>query len=522
MPQLKGKALTSVILIASGLDFLLFGYDQGLFGGILGGERFKKTLGNPSPTYTGLVTGVYDIGCALGAVAAFIWGERIGRKRSIIVANFIVIVGAAIQTAAFSYAQMIVARIIAGIGVGLSTVAVPILQSETLPARNRGALLVVQSALIIIGVVVASWLCFATLYAHSSLQWRFPIACQMLFSGMVLCCCPFLPDTPRWLAKRGQAAEAQRVIANLLDRSEDDPEVQGQLNEILEIIGLESADGEATWTEVFSNSTKSRNLQRVLLGMGPYMMNQWSGINALSYYLAYILQTYMNFTPTMSLILASVAFTQYAIFSWPPYFYIDRLGRRWSVILSSAGCSICMAIIAGCLLSTSYSCVAAAVAFMFLYMDCFTLGILPVSWSYSAEIQPLRVRNKSTAVGVFSHWSSNFVVVMVTPIGLSSIKGNYYWIWAIVCASFVPLAYFFGVETSGRSLEEIDQMFFEEPRVLMGLNKNHTRVIKKTKEDEEMRFKQFANLEGEKREFVEEVRRNSVIRGEGGRRGSKI
>jgi len=167
----------------------------------------------------------------------------------------------------------------------------------------------------------------------------------------------------------------------------------------------------------------------------------------------------------MSLILASVAFTQYAVFSWPPYFYIDRIGRRWTVMLSSAGCAICMALIAGCLLKEDFSMAAAAVAFMFIYLDCFTLGILPVSWSYSAEIQPLRVRNKSTAVGVFSHWLSNFVVVMVTPIGLNNIGGNYFWIWAIVCASFIPLTYFFGVETSGRTLEQIDELVSGSPNI---------------------------------------------------------
>ena len=109
----------------------------------------------------------------------------------------------------------------------------------------------------------------------------------------------------------------------------------------------------------------------------------------------------------MALILAAVAFTQYAIFSWPPFFYMDRIGRRWTVILSSIGCGACMFIIAGCLVSTTYACGAAATAFMFLYMDCFTMGILPVSWSYAAETQPLRVRNKAMAVGVFSHWLSN-------------------------------------------------------------------------------------------------------------------
>jgi MFS family permease len=136
--ELRGQSLIFIILLTSGLDFLLFGYDQGLFGGILAGERFQDMLGNPGATMSGLVTAVYDIGCAIGAVAAFIWGERLGRKWSIILANCIVIVGAAIQTASFSYAQMLVSRIIGGIGVGLSTVAVPILQSETLPAHHRG------------------------------------------------------------------------------------------------------------------------------------------------------------------------------------------------------------------------------------------------------------------------------------------------------------------------------------------------------------------------------------------------
>ena len=160
-----------------------------------------------------------------------------------------------------------------------------------------------------------------------------------------------------------------------------------------------------------------------------------------------------------------------------------------------------MAIIAGCLLKTEYNMAAAAVAFMFLYLDCFTLGILPVSWSYSAEIQPLRVRNKATAVGVFSHWMSNFVVVMVTPIGLSNIGGNYFWIWAIVCASFIPLTWFFGVETSGRTLEQVDQMFLDEPRLCMGLNPNHIKVIHQSKADEESRFRNIT----EKRASISEV-----------------
>ncbi|RMJ09241.1 hypothetical protein CDV36_011125 [Fusarium kuroshium] len=476
--ELRGRALVTVILLTSGVDFLLFGYDQGLFGGILAGTRFQNMLGNPNSTMSGLVTAIYDVGCAFGAVSAFLFGERIGRKRSIIYANIIVIIGAIIQAASYSYAQMFVARIIAGIGIGLSTVAVPILQSETLPAHNRGSLLVVQSALIVVGISIASWVCLGTLYAESSMQWRFPIACQILFSFIVLVLCLWLPESPRWMAKTGNVDEARNLISRVLDKPLDSEEVESQLSEILKFLALEEEAGEAAWHEIFRNNTKSRNLQRVLLGMGPYLMNQWSGINSLSYYLGYILQTFLGYSQVVSLVLAGVAFTQCAIFSTPPYFFIDKIGRRNTIMLSSGACAVCLLIISGSLQHQRSADAAAAVAFIFLYLDCYVLGFLPVSWSYSAEIQPLRVRNKATAIGVFSHWISNFVVVMVTPIGINNIGGNFFWIWAIICALFVPVAYVFGVETSGRTLEEVDQMFFDEPRIMMGLNPNHRRVIR--------------------------------------------
>lgn len=141
------------------------------------------------------------------------------------------------------------------------------------------------------------------------------------------------------------------------------------------------------------------------------MMNQWSGINSITYYMTYTLQNYLGYNRNMALILASVAFTQFAMFSFPPYFFIDRIGRRWTIMVSNMVCSACLMVVAGCLLEITYSRAAAAVAFMFLFIDSFGMGILPVSWSYSSEIQPLATRNTANAVGVAGHWLSNFVVV---------------------------------------------------------------------------------------------------------------
>lgn len=73
----------------------------------------------------------------------------------------------------------------------------------------------------------------------------------------------------------------------------------------------------------------------------------------------------------------------------------------------------------------------------------------------------------------------------MTPIGFSNIGGNFFWIWAVVCALFVPIAYLFGVETSGRTLEQVDLLFFDNPRVLMGLDPISRQVLRPKPEDGE-------------------------------------
>lgn len=223
----------------------------------------------------GLLAAIYDIGCSVGAVLAFMFGEDLGRKRSIIYADFVMIVGAIIQATSYGYWQMFASRIISGVGVGFATVAVPIIQSETVPAHKRGALLMLQGLTVGIGIALASWLCFAASFSPTDFDWRFPVAFSAVGPIIALILIPGLPESPRWLARKGRVSEARQVIARLLDRPEDAPEVNGQMNEILENLEAEKTAGEPSWTEVFTNSTPTRNLQRVVMGMVPFLMNQW-------------------------------------------------------------------------------------------------------------------------------------------------------------------------------------------------------------------------------------------------------
>lgn len=130
----------------------LFGYDQGVFGGVIVTQDFLDTLDlNGKTSLTSTVTALYDIGCFLGAIAAFSIGERLGRKRTVLLGTTIMVVGAILQSSAFGVAQMIVGRIVAGIGNGINTATAPVWQSETSKASWRGKLVIIEMIMNIAG-----------------------------------------------------------------------------------------------------------------------------------------------------------------------------------------------------------------------------------------------------------------------------------------------------------------------------------------------------------------------------------
>lgn len=121
---MSGRILLITTKVACGTDMTLFGYDQGVFGGVIVTPDFLKVHnleGDSKTSLLGTVTAIYDIGCFFGAVSAMWVGEKLGRKKTVLVGTTIMTVGAIIQISSYSTAQMIVGRIIAGFGNGINT-----------------------------------------------------------------------------------------------------------------------------------------------------------------------------------------------------------------------------------------------------------------------------------------------------------------------------------------------------------------------------------------------------------------
>lgn len=142
------RALLNTIMAACGAGFLLFGYDQGVMSGLLTSPPFEQQFPKMSTDaqLQGLVVAIYEIGCFTGAILTFLIGERFGRRRMIMFGMMILSVGAIIQAAASGVPELIVGRIVAGIGNGFATATIPVYHSETSKAGDRGMAVCVELA----------------------------------------------------------------------------------------------------------------------------------------------------------------------------------------------------------------------------------------------------------------------------------------------------------------------------------------------------------------------------------------
>ncbi|AEO63663.1 uncharacterized protein THITE_2040319 [Thermothielavioides terrestris NRRL 8126] len=428
---LRGQALNLAVGTIAGCDFLLFGYDQGVMGGILTLSIFLDAFPMINPnaqgltpdesstrsTYQGIAVASYNLGCFLGALITIFIGNPLGRKRVIMLGTSIMVIGAILQSSSTTLEQFIIGRIITGLGNGGNTSTVPTWQSETSKAHKRGKMI--------------------------------------FFCIIILVFIPFLPESPRWLILKGREDEAREVIAALADTDVADRAVENEFLAIKETVE-EMAKG--TFADLFTMD-ENRNLHRTLLAYFNQVFQQISGINLITYYAAVIYHG-LGMSDFLSRLLAALNGTEYFLASWPAVFLVERVGRRKLMLFGAVGQAATMAILAGVNSRTDATGFQiAGIVFLFVFNTFFAVGWLGMTWLYPAEIVPLRIRAPANALSTSANWIFNFLVVMITPVAFNNIGYRTYIIFAAINASMVPCVYFFYPETAYRSLEEMDTIF---------------------------------------------------------------
>ncbi|KAI1212067.1 hexose carrier protein [Annulohypoxylon truncatum] len=457
LEKTEGNALIRWITFCSGCGFALFGYDQGVFGGLLGNESFIRVFDNPDAILQGHITATFDLGCFITAMLTMWWGNKIGSRRNILFGCIILIVGAILQSAAYSVAQLILGRLIAGFGNGMITASIPVWQSETTPAGYRGRIMVLQLVVNQVGNVMSQWINYGmTFIAGSEASWRFPLAFQCFFAILVIIPIPWLPDSPRWLVIKDRNEEAYEIMRRLAG-PQSEQETRESFQEIQQSVRHEMSLGKITVRSLFTNDS-IQTTRRLILGAGTQLMQQWSGINAVLYYFPVVFAS-IGLSRNLSLILAACNAMNLMFSACVGALYIDTFGRKRLMALGAAGQSLCFVFVTVGLAMGGNQWDIVAISFIFGYITVFGLSWIAVPWMYPAEVNTQRMRIAGSGVATAANWINNYVVVLITPVGTANLGWRYYIIFAVLNAVFVPVVLMFYLETANLSLEEIDTRF---------------------------------------------------------------
>lgn len=465
---LRGKKLHWAITFTSVVGFSLFGYDQGLMSGILQGPSFVgefPVLDGKSEYVSvlqGAVTSCYELGCFFGAIFTLIFGQRTGRTPLLVTGGLLMVLGTAISTAAFGHSwglgQFVIGRVISGLGNGIDTATIPVWQSECSRAHNRGFLVCFEGAIIAVGTFIAYWIDFGLSYVNSSVQWRFPVAFQIIFAIMLIVGALMLPESPRWFIMQGKDDEALQVMAQLNDTELDAEETLRDYT--LMKIDMKAAEVQqpSSWKTLFTFG-KTQEFQRMMIGCSGQFFQQFTGCNAAIYYSTILFQNNLHMEHRLSLILGGVFSTVYALATIPSFFMVEKVGRRNLFLIGFAGQGLSFIITMACLIDDTAQNAKGAAVGIFLFICFFAFTTLPLPWIYPPEINPLRTRTMAASASTCTNWITNFAVAMFTPIFSNRSSWGLYLFFALVNFVGLPFAYFFYVETAGRDLEEVDIIF---------------------------------------------------------------
>jgi sugar porter (SP) family MFS transporter len=451
------------IIAAGSFGFCVFGYDGGVMSGILTNKLFLETFNYPNDTMQGQITGLFDLGCFFGAIMVFCLGDRFGRKTIIITGAAIHAIGGAIQCSSFTVAQMIVGRIVAGFGNGFITVGIPVWVSETVHAKIRGSVMTLMLAFNLLGIVIVTFLNYGMRYIKTHFSWRFPLGFQMFFALATLVLTPFFPESPRWLISKGRNEKAKQKISQLLGKPEESPEVESMYTDVIVHVEEEQriARDRGFW-DLFKRD-KLHNLRRVLLGAGSQLFQQWGGINVVLYYMPVLFQNSLGLDENLSLILAAINSVNMTVcLVLATFFVVERVGRRKLMLGGSFGQGTCFLMVAVGLAVNNHSGSILSIFGMFLFYSIFGFSWCFMSWLYPPEINSQQYRNLGAGIATATNWISNYVVVVVTPVGVANIKWKFYLIFCIFNYAFLPILYFFFEETKGLALEEVDELFLRK------------------------------------------------------------
>ncbi|MFZ2527117.1 MAG: sugar porter family MFS transporter [Rhodococcus sp. (in: high G+C Gram-positive bacteria)] len=463
MTQPSGGHAAKVIAVtvAAAVGGFLFGFDSSVINGAVDSIQGNFGLGD---FFTGFVVAVALLGCAVGAWFAGALADRWGRKKVMLLGSALFTISSVGSGFAFSVPDLMLWRVIGGIGIGIASVIAPTYISEIAPARYRGSLASLQQLAITVGI-------FSALLSDAVLQnaaggpsndlwwgleaWRWMFLVGVIPALVYGILALLIPESPRYLVGKNLDREAAQVLANITGELRPDERV----HEIRLTLRRES-------TSSFGDIRGPRFGLQPLVWVGIIMaiFQQFVGINAIFYYSTTLWKS-VGFTENQSFTTSVITSVINVAMTFVAILFVDRIGRRILLMIGSIGMfvSLLLAAIAfsqavgegdNVELPDPWGAVALVGANMFVVFFAATWG--PIMWVMLGEMFPNRMRAVALGLSTAANWIANFTVTLAFP-PLTSTVGL--WFLYSLFALFALLSFFFVrakiPETKGMELEDM-------------------------------------------------------------------
>lgn len=454
-----------VISVAAAVGGFLFGFDTSVINGAVNALSDEFSLG---AGLTGFAVSSALLGCAVGAWFAGTLSNRYGRIPVMVIAATLFFISAIGSGLAFGVWDLIIWRVVGGLGVGAASVIAPAYIAEVAPARFRGRLGSLQQLAIVLGIFVA--LLSNALIANTAggaaesfwfgvAAWRWMFMIEALPAAIYGIMALFLPESPRYLIGKGELDRASKVLYDFTGELDVNLKIE-QIRKTLERERKESL------RDLLGGRFGLKPI--VWLGILLSLFQQLVGINVIFYYSTTLWQS-VGFDESQALLTSTITSVMNIVATIIAILLVDKVGRRLMLLVGSAGMAVSLGLMA---LAFSFGEVAAGTETIALPDPWSTVALIsanafvmffgttwgPLVWVLLGEIFPNKIRASALAVAAAAQWGANWAVSASFP-ALSNIGLTFaYGIYAAFALLSLVFVFLWVPETKDRELEDMDTL----------------------------------------------------------------
>ncbi|CAF2146608.1 unnamed protein product [Brassica napus] len=458
--------------IVASIVSIIFGYDTGVMSGAM---VFIEEELKTNDVQIEVLTGILNLCALVGSLLAGRTSDVIGRRYTIVLASVLFMLGSILMGWGPSYPVLLTGRCTAGLGVGFALMVAPVYSAEIATASHRGLLASLPHLCISIGILLGYLVnyFFSKLPLH--IGWRLMLGIAAIPSLVLAFGILKMPESPRWLILQGRLGEGKRIL-DLVSNSPEEAQVRFHDIKIAagidpkcedEVVKMENkkTHGEGVWKELILRPTPA--VRRVLLtALGIHFFQHATGIEAVLLYGPKIFKK-AGITAKDKLFLVTIGVgIMKTTFIFTATFLLDKVGRR-KLLLTSVGGMVCALTMLGFGLTMAQNsggklawALVLSIVSAYSFVAVFSIGLGPITWVYSSEVFPLKLRAQGASLGVAVNRVMNATVSMsFLSLTKAITTGGAFFMFAGVAAVAWNFFFFLMPETKGKSLEEIEALF---------------------------------------------------------------